>query len=215
MISNENIGNILKILQKYVKNIPEPAIEKISNKYNSSFHILISTLLSARTKDATTIKVCQNLFKKIKNNQDLIKINKTTLQKLLYPVGFYKIKTKHLKELSLILKKKFNDVPDTIDGLLTLPGVGRKTANLVLILAFNKYGICVDTHVHRIVNRWQYIHTRTPDDTEQALRKKLPKPYWKTINNILVSYGKVICKPVNPLCQQCKINQYCPYPKKI
>jgi len=213
MINNKNIDTILKELEHIIKKAPEPAIEKVSHKYHSAFHILIATILSSRTKDETTIKVSRDLFSRIKDTSDLIKIPEATLKKILYPVGFYKVKTKHLKMLGHMLKKKFNDIiPDTLENLITLPGVGRKTANLVLILAFDKYGICVDTHVHRIVNRWGYVKTKLPNETETALREKLPKKHWKMINYILVSYGKIICKPITPICTQCPLISDCPYP---
>lgn len=215
MITNLNIDKIFKILKKAVKDFPEPAIEKISHYHDSPFHILIATILSARTKDETTLNVSNILFRKIKNLDGLLKINVKTLQKIIYPVGFYRAKSRNLKKTALILREKFNDkVPDELKHLLLLPGVGRKTANLVIIRAFNKYGICVDTHVHRITNRWKYVHTRVPDETEQVLRRKLPKHLWKIINNILVTYGKVICKPIRPLCHQCSIAYACPYSKK-
>ncbi len=212
MISNSNIDKIFKILKKDVRNLTKTTLEKVSYNYNTPFHILIATMLSARTKDETTLKVCETLFEKIKNNNDLLKINQNILKKTIYPIGFYRVKSRNLKKLALILKEKFNSrVPDRLESLLLLPGVGRKTANLVLISAFNQYGICVDTHVHRITNRWRYVHTSTPDETEFALRKKLPKHLWKIINNILVTYGKFICKPVRPLCSQCNIALHCPF----
>lgn len=214
MINNSNIVKILQILKKEIKYSPPPAIEKISYNHNTPFHILVSTMLSARTKDRNTTKVCNLLFQEIKNNSDLLKIKINLLRKIIYPAGFYRNKSQNLKKMAFILKNQFNNkVPDTLEELLKLPGVGRKTANLVLINAFNKYGICVDTHVHRITNRWQYVRTKAPDETEFALRKKLPKKLWKIINYILVTYGKIICKPINPLCPQCKISKYCPYPK--
>ena len=214
MINNSNTDKIFRILRKEIKDSPQPAVEKISQSHNSSFHILVSTMLSARTKDRNTVKVCNLLFQRIRNNNDLLKIKISTLKKIVYPVGFYKNKSQNLKKMALVLKKQFNNkVPDTLEDLLKLPGVGRKTANLVLINVFDKYGICVDTHVHRIANRWQYVRTKTPDETEFALRKKLPRKLWKIINYILVTYGKIICKPINPLCFKCKIAKYCPYSK--
>ncbi len=212
MINNSNIDKIFQILKKEVRGLFKTTVEKVSRNYNSPFHILIATMLSARTKDETTLKVCEKLFKKINNNNDLLKLNLNVLKKVIYPVGFYRVKSQNLKKLALMLKEKFSHrVPDKLEDLLLLPGVGRKTANLVLISAFNQYGICVDTHVHRITNRWRYVHTNTPDETEFALRKKLPKHLWKVINNILVTYGKFVCKPVRPLCSRCRIAYYCPF----
>jgi len=216
MIDNSNIDKIIYILKKEIKYSPQPAIEKVSQKHHTPFHILVSTMLSARTKDQNTIRVCEELFRKVKNNNDLLKIEIKTLKRIVYPAGFYKNKSQNLKKMALVLKNFYNNrVPDTLEELIKLPGVGRKTANLVLINAFNKYGICVDTHVHRITNRWGYVQTSLPDKTEIALRNKLPKHLWKIINYILVTYGKLICKPIRPLCSECKISCYCPYPEKI
>lgn len=212
MITNSNIDRVFKILKKTIRNLPETALEKISRKYNTPFHILVSTILSARTKDDTTVWVCNLLFQQVRNNDDLLKIDINKLRKIIYPAGFYRTKSRNLKKTALLLKEKFkNRIPDDLEELLLLPGVGRKTANLVLIRAFDKYGICVDTHVHRITNRWQYVCTDTPDATERALREKLPKHLWKLINDALVTYGKVICKPIGPLCSQCPIADYCAY----
>ncbi len=133
-----------------------------------------------------------------------------TIEDAIYPVGFYKVKAERIKDISIEISDKYKgSVPDTIDELLKLKGVGRKTANLVVTLGYNKYGICVDTHVHRITNRWGYVNTKNPDKTEIELRKKLPKKYWKHINGILVAFGQGICKPIKPLCCKCMIDDYC------
>ena len=138
------------------------------------------------------------------------KFTQKEIEKLIYPVGFYKTKAKHLKQLPIILKQEFNNkIPETIEELIKLPGVGRKTANLVVTIAFNKPGICVDTHVHKIMNRIGYIETKTPYETEMRLRDKLPKKYWKTINSILVAFGQNLCTPISPHCSNCPINKYC------
>ncbi len=187
------------------------------NNINLPFKILISTLLSARTKDETTELVSKKLYKKIKNIDDLINIDEEELKELIYPVGFYKTKAKHLKKLAEMIKNEFNgNIPNNIDDLIKLPGVGRKTANLVINLAFDDYGICVDTHVHRICNRWEFVNTQTPEQTEMELRKILPKKYWKTINNLLVVYGRETCSPI-PKCNKCivEIKEKCTYYKKI
>jgi endonuclease-3 len=132
------------------------------------------------------------------------------IEKAIFPVGFYKTKAKNIKETSkIIVKKHHGKVPGDFDNLLSLPGVGRKTANLVMILGFDQLGICVDTHVHRITNRWGYVSTKTPDETEMKLREILPRQYWKDINNYLVPYGQYICVPVSPHCSQCKLITYC------
>ncbi len=212
MVTNKNIDKIMKILYQEAKNLKPPVIERVYKKYKSPFYVLIATVLSARTKDETTHKVSINLFNYIKSPEDLIKISYEKLCNLIYPVGFYKTKAKNLKKLGEELIKEFSGkVPDTIEELIKLPGVGRKTANLVITEVFDKYGICVDTHVHRITNRWGYIKTKTPFESEMKLREILPKKYWKDINRLLVTYGQNICKPLNPQCNKCKINKYCEY----
>jgi len=209
---NTYIDKVIKILEKEVKKFENPVVENITNKYKSPFHILISTLLSARTKDEITEKVSHKLFKNINSPHDLIKMNETEIERLIYPIGFYKTKARNLKKLAQILIRDYKSkVPDDVNKLLKLPGVGRKTANLVIIKAFNKYGICVDTHVHRIVNRWGYVKTKNPIETEMALKERLPKGYWKIINRLLVIYGKNICRPIKPKCNICKIREYCGY----
>jgi endonuclease III len=204
------IQKIYSILEKEIKKYDAPVAELVKAQTNDPFKILIATILSARTKDETTAKVCNNLFKKIKNLNDLKKINEDDLAKLLFPVGFYKTKAKHLKKLAVLLETDFgSNVPQSIEELILLPGVGRKTANLVLSVAFNKPAICVDVHVNRILNRIGYIKTKNPLETEMVLRKKLPKKLWMKTNRIFVPYGQMLCKPINPLCSKCKIYDYC------
>ncbi len=176
-----NIENIYKILKITLKKYKIPLTEQKNIKTKESFFVLIGVILSARTKDIVTANVCDNLFKEISNINDLKKIKITKLEKLLYPVGFYKTKAKNIKQLSLTLEKQFNNkVPSTLEELLMLPGVGRKTANLVLSMSFNKPAICVDTHVHRIMNRIGFIDTKNPLQTELILRTKLQKNYGVT-----------------------------------
>jgi len=208
-IDNSNIDTIISILEKRIKG--EAYVTKISKKDKDPFKVLVSTVLSSRTKDEITEEASERLFSVVKKPEDILKLSLSRLENLIYPVGFYKVKARRLKELSDYLIKKYDGkVPDDLEELLKLPGVGRKTANLVITLAFNKYGICVDTHVHRIVNRWGYVRTKSPVETEVALRKKLPKKYWKKINNLLVVFGKSVCKPVRPMCSSCAISNYCP-----
>jgi len=213
--------NFLKFLDILNENLKKDAIvDQISKNSDSSekaFKILVSTVLSARTKDETTAKVSKNLFKTVKNPKDLVDIPIEELEKLTYPVGFYKTKAKNLKKLGEILINEYDSkIPDSIDELVKLPGVGRKTANLVMTLAFDDYAICVDTHVHRITNRWNYVNTESPENTEIELRKKLPKNYWKRINNILVVFGQDICSP-SPKCDKCfsDVKKICPYYNSI
>ena len=204
------IDEIVKILRKEVKNYNVPIVDLIKVKTNDPFKILIATILSARTNDRVTSVVCSKLFSKVKSFDDLEGLDVKEIEKLIYPVGFYRNKAKQLKELPRVIKKEFSgEIPSSIDDLIKLPGVGRKTANLVRITAFDKYGICVDVHVHRIMNRIGYVKTKTPFETEMALRKKLPKKYWKEINYLLVSYGQNTCVPVSPFCSKCVIRKYC------
>ena len=210
MINNNNIDEVISLVKKQIEKFKAPYVTRISSEKNP-FKILVSTILSSRTKDEITKQASQRLFLKVKNPNDLIKLSIKEIEKLIYPVGFYRVKARNLKKLAEILIKDYNGkVPNSINELIKLPGVGRKTANLVVTLGFNKYGICVDTHVHRIVNRWGYIKTKTPKETEYALRKTLPKKHWKKINSILVVFGQNICTPILPKCSSCNLNNICP-----
>jgi endonuclease III len=205
-----DIDKVYKILKKEVVNYNVPIVDLIQIQTKDPFKVLITTILSARTKDETTSIAAKKLFLKVKNIKDLEKINDKELEKLIYPVGFYKTKTKNLKLLPKVLKKEFNNkIPETVEELIKLPGVGRKTANLVVAIAFDKDAICVDVHVNRILNRLGYIKTKTPYETEMLLRKKLPRKYWKTINSILVAFGQNICRPISPFCSRCPIYDEC------
>ena len=204
-----DIDAIVKILKKETKKLNVPIITLIAEQ-KSPFQVLVGTVLSARTKDETTTKACNQLFKIAPTNNRLLKLNVKQIEKLIYPVGFYITKAKNLYKLSRQLKNDFNNkVPDTLDELITMAGVGRKTANLVITLAFRKHGICVDTHVHKISNRLGYIKTKTPFETEMALRKKLPKKHWIIYNDLLVMWGQSICRPISPWCSICAIRKYC------
>jgi endonuclease III len=208
-MTNEIIHNVFKILSFAVKTLEEPIVGRVAEE-GDPFKILISTMLSLRTKDSTTEQACLRLFDLASTPEGIIHVPVASLEKAIFPVGFYKTKAKNIKEASKILLDKFaGKVPSDMANLLELPGVGRKTANLVLILGFDKMGICVDTHVHRITNRWGYVSTKTPDETEMRLREILPKQYWKQINNYLVPYGQNICVPISPFCSRCKLLLYC------
>ena len=204
------IDRIYKILEKEVKNYEVPIAELIKLKTKSNFKTLIITILSSRTKDKTLLKIHDKLFNKISSLNDLRKLSTKKIEDLIYPVSFYKNKAKFLKELPKVIDKEFNgEIPNNIDGLMKLPGVGRKVANVVSVVAFDNYDIGVDTHVHRILNRIGYIKTKTPYETEMKLRKKLPKKYWKKINYFLVAFGQNTCVPISPFCSKCPINRYC------
>ena len=204
-----DIPKIYSILKKHVKDYKVPVVDLIEIQTNDPFKVLVATILSARTKDETTVKVCERLFEKVKDFRDFDKLKQSEIEELIYPVGFYKTKAKHLKELPKSLEEFNSKVPEEIDELLKLPGVGRKTANLVRAVASKKDGLCVDVHVHRIFNRLGYIKTKSPFETEMVLRDKLPKKYWEKINSLLVAFGQNLCRPLSPHCSKCPIIEYC------
>ncbi len=174
------------------------------------FRILIGCVLSLRTKDEVTYPATQRLFARAKTPREMLSLRAATIAKLVYPVGFYRRKSEQIREISrLLLERHGGEVPDTIDQLLELPGVGRKTANLVVTLGFGKPGICVDTHVHRISNRLGWVRTKHPHETEDALRALLPRRHWIPINEILVRHGQQVCKPLSPLCSTCPVAADC------
>jgi len=188
-----------------------PIITFIANRGATPFEILVSTLLSLRTKDEVTSEAARRLFEKATTPAELLALGEGETARLIYPVGFYPTKAKRLMAISrIILEDHDGQVPDTIEALLKLPGVGRKTANLVLVEGFKKDAICVDTHVHRISNRIGYVKTKTPDQTEMALRRKLPRRHWIRYNELLVAFGQVICRPVSPFCSRCPVEAMCP-----
>lgn len=199
-----NINKVLTKIEKSINDYSPPLAEKIAEKKNP-FQLLVSTILSARTRDEVTHEVCQELFKQVSEPSDLKKISIKDLEKIIKPINFYKNKAKYLKELSDLKK-----VPDNIEELTKIKGVGRKTANIVLNTAFNKPSIAVDTHVHRVINRLGYVKTETPEQTEKALRNKLPKKWWSRINRILVLFGQNTCTPRKPKCSDCPVNNQCP-----
>jgi endonuclease-3 len=174
------------------------------------FKILISCILSLRTQDRTTGEASGRLFSLASTPEEMAILSIREIERAIYPVGFYRVKAQRIRAMSREISEKYESrVPDEIDELLKLKGVGRKTANLVVTLGYDKPGICVDTHVHRITNRWGLVKTRTPGETEFALREVLPRKYWKEINALLVAFGQRICKPVSPLCSACSLNANC------
>ena len=210
VFKDNNIDEVIRLLKRQVKAFNLPWLESMANTSRDPFTILISCLLSLRTQDKTTGEASEKLFALASTPKKMVLLSVGKIQKAIYPVGFYKVKAKTIKDISATLLERYGgQVPDEIEELLKLKGVGRKTANLVITRGFNKYGICVDTHVHRITNRWGYIKTKTPEETEFALRARLPKKYWKEINGLLVAFGQNICKPISPLCSRCDLNSYC------
>jgi endonuclease-3 len=182
----------------------------VAVEYKDPFFILISTILSLRTKDDVTAKASQRLFSIAETPEEMMRLDIEEIEEAIYPVGFYHNKARTIKEVCKTLIEKYNGrVPDDLDELLKLKGVGRKTANLVITLGYNKLGICVDTHVHRISNRLGYVRTKTPEETEFSLREKLPIEYWIEYNDLLVTLGQTICHPVSPKCSKCPILEYC------
>ena len=205
-----NIDNFVTTIQSNYRQWHPPVITFIAHRGATPFMILVSTLLSLRTKDEVTAAASQRLFARARDPEQIMALGETEIKKLIYPVGFYPTKAARLVEISRIIMETYEGaVPDNIDTLLTLPGVGRKTANLVLAEGFHKPAICVDTHVHRISNRIGYVRTKTPDKTEFALRKKLPGNHWIKYNELLVAFGQVICRPVSPFCSRCPVFRMC------
>jgi endonuclease-3 len=204
---SEDIHRIISILRKEVKQWPVPAI---AHYRETPFTVLISCLLSLRTQDGTTIAASNRLFAIAADPEAMLATPVNSIEKAIYPVAFFRVKAKTIHDICRHLLDRFvGKVPSHLDDLLTLPGVGRKTANIVVTIAFRKHGIAVDTHVHRISNRLGYVRTKTADKTEMALRRKLPKRYWMIFNDLLVAYGQNLCKPVKPFCSRCKIAVYC------
>jgi endonuclease-3 len=198
------------LLRKQVKTLQLPWLENFALHDRDPFKILISCILSLRTQDRTTGPASERLFRLAPTPQALSRLPIPTIEKTIYPVGFYRVKAATIRDISKeLLKKDGGSVPSSMEDLLKLKGVGRKTANLVLTRGFNKYGICVDTHVHRITNRWGLVRTKSPDETERALRELLPKRYWKDLNMHLVSFGQAICQPISPFCSKCRIHDFC------
>ncbi|MGZ8433655.1 MAG: endonuclease III domain-containing protein [Candidatus Binatia bacterium] len=210
-MTEREIHAAVRILRREVPKWETPVVTLMAETYQSPFRVLISCILSLRTQDATTAKASHRLFAVADSPQAMVELTAKKIEKLIYPVGFYKTKARQIREMcQTIIDRHDGKVPDEIDELLEFKGVGRKTANLVVTLGYHKPGICVDTHVHRISNRWGYIKTATPEKTEFALRAKLPKQYWIEYNNLLVNFGQHLCRPISPMCSNCPVKKYCP-----
>jgi endonuclease-3 len=206
----EEIHDALRILRRAVRRWQEPIVGVVAKESRDPFRILIACVLSLRTKDRTTAEASRRLFALAADPASMVRLPLPKIQKAIYPVGFYRTKSKQIREICRRLLETYDGrVPDSIDDLLTLPGVGRKTANLVVTVGYGKPGICVDVHVHRISNRWGYVKTKTPEETEQALYRVLPAKYWITFNDLLVPFGQNVCQPVSPYCSRCKLTMYC------
>ena len=204
----EDIGKVVKLLQEAKQ--PQSDFVKLMDSFKNPYLVLIACILSLRTNDRTTYPATLRMLELAKTPQEMIKVNEEDLAKAIYPVGFYKNKAGQIIELSkLIIEKYDGNVPDSIDELCKFRGVGRKTANLVMTLGFGVPAICVDVHVHRIFNRLGYLKTKNPEETEFALREKLPVKYWIPINSLLVTHGQNVCKPIKPQCDKCPVADYC------
>jgi endonuclease-3 len=204
------INDVIKILKKELAVGTMPIVSHLAENQRDPFMILISTLLSLRTKDEVTAVATERLFALATTPAEMLKVPQTKIAKVIYPVGFYHVKARTIHSVCRDLINRFNSqVPDDLNELLSINGVGRKTANLVVTLAYGKEGICVDTHVHRFSNRLGYVKTKTPNETEFALRAKLPKRHWIIYNTVMVAFGRKTCKPISPLCSQCKVFKYC------
>jgi endonuclease-3 len=202
-------SQFIERLQQYYHD-DAPALTRIARERRSPFLVLIGCLLSLRTKDETTDKAMERLMERALTPQQLLTVSTDELEKIIYPVGFYRNKARLIKEVALTVIEKYgNKVPDGIDELLTIKGIGRKTANIVITEGFGKAGIAVDTHVHRISNRLGAVNTKTPNDTEAALRKILPHPYWRIYNPLLVTHGRRTCAPLSPFCSRCPVIDLC------
>jgi endonuclease-3 len=209
-VKDRDIHTAIRILRQEVPKWETPIVTLMAETYGSPFRVLISCILSLRTQDSTTAQASHRLFVLADSPAAMLELTAKKIEKAIYPVGFYRTKAKVIREICKVLLRDYSGkVPDEIDELLKLKGVGRKTANLVVTLGYRKPGICVDTHVHRISNRWGYIKTRTPHETEFALRDKLPKQYWIEYNDLLVSFGQHLCRPISPLCSRCPVAKYC------
>jgi len=208
----KNLSKIISLLKKQSKKFKLPVATKIGSEDRNSFKVLISCILSLRTKDTTTGPATERLFAIAKTSNDLLKLSNKRIEKIIYPVSFFRNKTKFIKGACKKLINDFNGkVPKTMDELLTIPGIGRKCAGLTLIYGHNiTDSIPTDTHVHHLSNRLGWVNTKQPEKTEQELMKIIPKRYWHDINNLLVSHGQNICVPVSPFCSKCVINKYCP-----
>ncbi len=209
-MDDRHIADIVRLLTRELKKGELPVVSLLAEERRGPFTILISTLLSLRTKDEVTAAASERLFALAATPEEMLKLTEAEIRRAIYPAGFYRNKAKTIRLVCRELMDRFDSrVPDTIEQLLTLPGVGRKTANLVVSVGFGKDAICVDVHVHRIANRLGYVATKTPEGTEYALREKLPRRFWLSFNTLLVAFGRKICRPVSPWCSICPVAKYC------
>ena len=209
-MNDRDMEEIIPRLAAELPNWEMPIVSHLAEERRDPFTILISTLISLRTKDEVTAAAARRLFRLAGNPAEMLALTPETIARAIYPAGFYRNKAKTILAVCHELVDFYDShVPDTIEKLLALPGVGRKTANLVVTLGYHKPGICVDTHVHRISNRLGYVRTKTPEQTEFALRAKLPERYWIDYNTLLVAFGRQVCRPISPFCSRCPVREFC------
>ncbi len=205
-----DLPKVIEILKEHYEGWQAPVVTLVAQHTNDPFKVLVCALLSTRTRDETTAEVCRKFFQRVKSPKDIVQISLKELERLIYPVGFYRNKARQLKETAQTLIDRYGGrIPQSLEELVELPGVGRKVANLVLADGFGKPAICVDVHVHRITNRWCLIKTKTPYETELKLMELLPKEHWIEINRLLVAFGQRICTPQKPKCHRCPIENFC------
>lgn len=210
LLPPEAIHPVVDILTQAVRQWRTPVVTEMGQRGTDPFRVLIACVLSTRTKDEVTAQAATQLFAAADEPEAMAALGERTIAKLIYPVGFYNTKAQNIVALCRELSGRWDGlVPDELEELLTLPGVGRKTANLVVTQGFGKPGICVDTHVHRISNRLGYVRTKTPEQTEFALREKLPPEHWIVFNDLLVAFGQHCCTPISPRCSTCPVEGHC------
>ena len=210
MVTNRQIDRVLQIVGQTIKAWEPTALGKIAEESNDPFCVLISCILSQQTKDHVTEGASERLYRLADRPDTMLALSERRIARAIYPVSFYRTKAGRIREVCRALLTRFaGRVPDSLEALLSLDGVGRKTANLVVTVGYRKPGICVDTHVHRISNRWGYVKTKTPEQTEAALRQKLPERHWIYYNDLLVPFGQHVCRPISPFCSRCPIERWC------
>ena len=210
MVTNRQIDRVLQLVKAMIRAWEPAALGKIAEESRDPFRILISCILSQQTKDEVTEAASARLYRLADRPATMLALSEPRIARAIYPVSFYRTKARTIREVCRALLARFaGHVPDSLETLLSLNGVGRKTANLVMTVGYRKAGICVDTHVHRISNRWGYVKTRTPERTEMALRRTLPKRHWIYYNDLLVPFGQHLCRPISPFCSRCPIERWC------
>jgi endonuclease-3 len=210
MVTNRHISKVLRLVRVAISAWEPAALGKIAEESHDPFRVLISCILSQQTKDHVTEAASERLYRLADRPDTILALSERRIARAIYPVSFYRTKARTIREVCRVLLTRFaGQVPDSLEALLSLNGVGRKTANLVVTVGYGKPGICVDTHVHRISNRWGYVKTSTPEQTEMTLRRKLPKRHWIYYNDLLVPFGQHLCRPISPFCSRCPIERWC------